>query len=686
VTATTTTAAPRAAAYAQPVPYLPGLDGLRALAVIAVIVYHGNPSWLRGGFLGVEVFFVISGYLITMLLLGEHRRQGSITLRRFWFRRGRRLLPAVYALLIVVTAVSVLFVREELTRLRGDLIAAITYTMNWHLILGGTSYFDQFGRPPLLRHLWSLAVEEQFYLLWPPILLLLLAMFRKRPDRLLLVMVGVALASAVWMAILYRPADPSRAYYGTDTRMAGLLLGSCLAVFWHPRQLAQRIPPVKPRLVRVGGYVGLVALAVLCVFATERGAFLYRGGFLLVDLATLLVIAAVAHPLTHYGRALGIPLLVYIGLRSYSIYLWHWPVFALTRPGVDLDAGPVPVFVLRVVITLVLAELSYRLVEAPIRGGAIGRWAREWGHSRGMERARLTRNALAIGTVGAVAAYFLTSAVVTAKPASSEIEESIRAGEAAIANQTTLPTVTVFRPVDGGDGGSVASATTTVPGASSVPTSAPAASVGTLPPVQTTAKPAPPPIAVIAIGDSVMLGAAPKLIAEFGPNVLVDAKVGRQYGDAVAILQTLKAAGRVGPNVILHLGNNGSVSPETFARVMAVLKDVPNVLVVNVRVTKPWEPQVNSMLSHEVGKYPNARLLDWWQASACCGDWFYKDKTHLRPLGAENYAGIVGLRLAEGAPKTTTTTTSTTAATTVPATPSTTVPTTVVRPPPAPGP
>jgi len=163
-TATTTATPPRASAYSQRAPYLPGLDGLRALAVVAVVVYHGNTSWLKGGFLGVEIFFVISGYLITMLLLSEHRRTGRLSLRHFWFRRGRRLLPAVYALLFVVSIVSVLFVKDQLDRLKGDLFAALTYTMNWHLVLGGTSYFDQFGRPPLLQHLWSLAVEEQFYL------------------------------------------------------------------------------------------------------------------------------------------------------------------------------------------------------------------------------------------------------------------------------------------------------------------------------------------------------------------------------------------------------------------------------------------------------------------------------------------------------------------------------------------
>jgi hypothetical protein len=408
----------------------------------------------------------------------------------------------------------------------------------------------------------------------------------------------------------------------------------------------------------------------------------------LVDIATLMVIAAISHPLARYGRALRIPLLVYIGLRSYSIYVWHWPVFALTRPGQDINAGPVPVFVLRVAITLILAELSYRLVEAPVRGGALGRWAREWGHSRGRERARLTRNALIIGTVGGVAAYFLTSAVVTAKPAVGEIEQSIREGQAAIANQTTLPLIAVTRTVDGGNGGPDASGVpTTTPAATTVQT-APAASVGTLPPVETTTTTiAPvPPIQTIAIGDSVMLGAAPKLLAEFAPDILVDALVGRQYKDALPILQQLKAAGRLGPNIVLHLGNNGPVSAQTFHAVMDVIKDVPNILVVNVRVTKPWELQNNNMLAAEVVKYPNARLLDWWLASACCGDWFYSDKTHLRPAGAEQYAGIVKATLGQGPPVATTTTTAppATPAPETTAPPPTTVPPTTAAPVPPP--
>ena len=362
-----------------------------------------------------------------------------------------------------------------------------------------------------------------------------------------------------------------------------------------------------------------------------------------MDVATIAVIAAVAHPAVRFGRRLGIPLLVYIGVRSYSIYLWHWPVFALTRPGVDIGLGPGPVFVIRLVITFVLADLSYRLIETPIRSGAIGRWMTGWRASTGSERARKSRRLFLVGALGVTSVLLLTGAVFSAKPKTNDIEESLRAGQAAVATQSTIATQAA------GTSAPVGSVPATVAGDPGTATSlAPGAAtpgLGTLPPIETTTTVVLPPIPVIAIGDSVMLGAAPKLLEALGGDTYVDAVVGRQYRAAADVVGALKDQGRLGQAVVLHLGNNGPMSAETFRRVMDLLVDVPKVVVVNVRVTKPWEPDVNRVLAEQVPTYPNARLLDWWGESAMHGDWFYSDSTHLNPAGATAYALLVAAAL-----------------------------------------
>ncbi len=263
--------------------YQPSLDGLRVIAVTAVLLYHMELSWIPGGFLGVEVFFVVSGFLITALLVEERHHTGEVSLRGFWTRRARRLLPAVYALLIIVPAVTLLFYRDAAGRLGGDVIAAFFYMSNWWQIFLNESYFAQAGRPPVLRHLWSLAVEEQFYIIFPALFLLLISRTGRNTTRN--VLVGVAVASAVWMAILYDPGtDPSRVYYGTDTRLSGLLLGAALAVVWTPwrsrREAARAAGPVL-------NSVGLGAALILAWFfwrVNEFDPFIYRGGFFLLDL------------------------------------------------------------------------------------------------------------------------------------------------------------------------------------------------------------------------------------------------------------------------------------------------------------------------------------------------------------------------------------------------------------------
>jgi len=357
---------------------MPGLDGLRAIAVIAVLLYHADLLWIPGGFLGVEVFFVISGFLITSLLLRERDRSGRTDLKRFWMRRARRLLPALFAMLVVTALYVVLFMPQEMQRLRGDYLAAFTYVTNWFLILKNESYFESMGRPSILKHLWSLAVEEQFYILWPMLFAAGVALLRRRG--MLVATVLAALASTALMWMLFVPGqDPSRVYYGTDTRAAGLLLGAALAFIWAPWRVHDLVLSRLRRLtVDVLGVLGLIVVVAMFLGVSEYGSFLYRGGFLLLGLATLLLIASTVLASGYLGRALGVAPLRWVGLRSYSIYLWHWPVYMVTRPGVDIMLFDLPLLALRLVITVVLADLSYRFVEQPVRTGAAREWVDSW--------------------------------------------------------------------------------------------------------------------------------------------------------------------------------------------------------------------------------------------------------------------------------------------------------------------
>ncbi len=356
----------------QGLPYLPGVDGLRALAVLAVLLYHSQLPWMAGGFLGVDVFFVISGYLITSLLLAEWRQRGRIDLPAFWLRRARRLLPALFLLIGVTLGLAIALLPDEVAGLRSDAAAAMGYVTNWYLVFSHKSYFEIMGRPSLFRHLWSLAVEEQFYILWPPIFAFLMWLWR--PRYVLMAVLAGALASTVLMALQYRPeGDPSRVYYGTDTRGVGLLAGAALAFLWAPGRLGRWASRARVILLDV---VGLAALGGLAYFFVRLDGFqplLYRGGFALVALTSAVLIAVTVHPHAHLGRVLDRQPLRWLGLRSYGVYLWHWPVFMVTRPQLDVPIDGLPLLALRLAITLVVAEISYRLVEMPIRTGVLRR-------------------------------------------------------------------------------------------------------------------------------------------------------------------------------------------------------------------------------------------------------------------------------------------------------------------------
>jgi peptidoglycan/LPS O-acetylase OafA/YrhL len=367
--------------------YMPGLDGLRAVAVAAVIAYHLGLGWAPGGLLGVGVFFTLSGYLITDILLAAWHK-GSLGLNDFWVRRARRLLPALYLMLVVVVIWVAILHSSQMRDVRGQTLSAVLYVNNWWQINQHISYFALFGPPSPLSHLWSLAVEEQFYLIWPWMLLIGLRVVHERkrsiPVRPRLAMVTLLLAagSALEMALLFHPGlDHTRIYEGTDTRAFGLLFGAALAMVWPSRALMGKIMPGARNILDGLGVVGLIVIIVMVWRTTQYSSFLYQGGLVLLSFGTVLVIAACAHPASRFARVLGCKPLRWIGVRSYAIYLWHEPIIVLTTPArllqTPINQHP-PIQPLRAILQIgaavAISALSWRYVEEPIRQGALRRW------------------------------------------------------------------------------------------------------------------------------------------------------------------------------------------------------------------------------------------------------------------------------------------------------------------------
>ena len=630
-------------------PYMPGLDGLRALAVIAVLLYHGGLPWIPGGFLGVEIFFVLSGYLITSLLLAEWQAKGFIELKAFWLGRARRLLPALYLMVMVTLVYAVLFLPGEVASLRSDTLAAFGYVTNWYLIFGHESYFEAVGRPSLLKHLWSLAVEEQFYLVWPAVFWLGISLgaTRRRRRRLLVGALGGATLSVLLMAVMYVPGtDPSRLYYGTDTRAAGLLIGAALALVWTPGPRTSRVSCrprhseawarflrrwgwIAPTLLDVLGLFALGALVYFCLDLGEYDPFLYRGGLALVSLSTAALIMALAYPHTRLGGVslLGWAPLRWIGERSYGIYLWHWPIFMITRSHLDVPLEGLPLLALRLGVTVVLADLSYRFVETPIRRGALGRAWRALREAQGFRRWDLgVRYATVVLPVVATCAI-LGAAVAQAKPPDAPTYLSTKEVHIEASSH---------KPGAGGAAEKVSSDTK-----ASQPRSETAGPEGPAP-ANGTSEQGPPAGTVTAVGDSVMLGAVGTLPKEFPNLTVLDARGSRQALEAIGVLRQLRASGKLGDVVIVHIGNNGIFTAEEFDDMMGVLSGVQKVLVVNTTIPEghSYVPN-NDVLADGVRRYPNkAVLVDWYSASYGHPEYFW-DGLHLTPQGAQAYADTI---------------------------------------------
>ncbi|MCX6410006.1 MAG: acyltransferase [Actinobacteria bacterium] len=392
-------------------PYMPGVDGLRALAVATVFIFHAGGTWLPGGFLGVDFFLVISGYLITSLLVAEQQSGGRIDLWRFWLRRVRRLIPALL-LAIAGTLVAMLILHwDEVPRLKGATLSAFAYVTNWYFIFADVPYVEKFGRPNVFTHLWSLAVEEQFYLFWPLVLAVILMVLKLRPWAIGVLAVAGAAFSTAWAWHLYDPyAVPWRIFYGTDTRAVGLFVGIVGAILLPP----SRLRPVASAVGRWGmEIIGLAALAgvLWCMFSIDEFENrLYQGGMLMLAIPAIVLIIVSAHPQTLLGKFWGLPALVWIGARSYGMYLWHWPVLMLTRPGDDVSISGAPLVAIQIMLVVGISALSYRFVEQPIRRNGLAGLRRAFATFDGKWREHPAQTIAA--WMGVVAVVALISLVV----------------------------------------------------------------------------------------------------------------------------------------------------------------------------------------------------------------------------------------------------------------------------------
>jgi peptidoglycan/LPS O-acetylase OafA/YrhL len=573
--------------------YIPAIDGLRAIAVLAVLAYHLTLPWWPGGFLGVDLFFVISGYVITRLILDSIERSSALDLRKFYRSRFRRLFPALLFMIISTTLFISVWAPETIKRFLNDTPYALTGLMNWALISREQDYFSTIGRPPLLQHTWSLAVEIQFYLIWPLVLLFVLRFFGKKAIPKFALIFALLSGSLLFLYSAKIDAQSqssvSHVYFGSDTHSIGLFLGAALAVRWIPKNFSAEIKPGARNFIDGFGLFALLGLLSLFLFVKESNQTLYTIAFPLTALFGSMALMSLIHPASSLARYITIKPLMWIGERSYGIYLWHWVVFQVTRPSVDLVGEEWALYSLRILIVFALADISYRWVEVPIRNGEIELWVRGLKYrTRAVRIRQKTILVLIVITIFSATTSLSLAALDSERKREVALEFSIQSGTKENFSEVQSPNEKT---------------------------------------------------GLWITGDSVILGIR-SLLESYEPIELINARVGRQISE---LLQVVSIDSQSVPDsiAILNLGNNGPVSQKQVKELFDALSNQPHFLVVNAAVPRGWRDANNKIVADIAKDYPKAHLIDWYQISKNHPEYFAPDGVHLLPTGANVYVSAI---------------------------------------------
>lgn len=597
--------------------YVTGIDGVRTLAVLGVIIYHLLPTTLPGGYLGVPLFLLISGYFVTLQLVRQMDQTGGIQLTKFYLKRLRRLYPVLIVMLTVTTAYITLFARDLLHNIKSTIATNLLWVYNWWEIGHGQSYFDRFNGESPFTHLWTLGVEAQFYFLWPLILFMLFLILRKRSKIKWTVFI-LAAASAVEMALLFDPQNINRIYYGTDTRAFSLLLGSWLALCWPIDRLNASLTAHAARILDGVG-IGALLITLLGFFTLPgQSSWTYRGGMFFYSLIGMILIATVVHPGSHMNRWLTNPFFTWIGQRSYGIYVYQLPVMVFYERVVEIGRHPVINALVECLLILAISEFSYRLVEQPLAHyqwrylpASIRHWIdfkmHDW------------HQWLKVGPVVIICFIALCGLMLPSKPAKkSAVQTRIEKSRQATAakNKQIAKGKTAKVNVNSKSLQKKYGLTSNQLKAASE-------------------------LKVTAIGDSVMADASQD-IQEIMPHAYVDAEVGRQGSATPAVIKDLKAKGQLQKNVILNLGTNGAMDSQTINDILTAIGKDHQVYWITPHVpTRDWEQTVCDQIKQAAKQNANVHVIDWNQAANGHAEWFAQDKVHMNEQGNAYFTRLI---------------------------------------------